>query len=918
MKEITEQQKEDDNKNNEPKIEEGNNLPQSNDKENSIKNIDSQKEIDNSETSVIKPKIEKNDFEMHIINAYKRLIGIDSINNNIDENNTDENIIIKQPSKINIKQCENELRLALDYCESNKKVIIQSNIIDKISRITKHNKINLHFIMGKILISLMLKDYLFTPQNKSIDINLLITFINEVIILNSALKNTYFYNKFNKSLINFIIKIIPNYNFQTPQLNVLKQILETHNTHQKPIKIKTNSFSSMVKSISDTLISQEKDLDQYKFIYDNNETICNMISGCDISDLSDLNNLNNYLELGKILAYLEFNKKYVVFLKRQTHENELQGLIKIMFDGYDDNNHINVIEGEKFYVDYDEEIEIMRENICEILIKYVEKFIVLNTSFEFQYVLYVLIKRIYFHFRNKFKEKIEPLLAQIITNLCFFKLETVDEVKTFAKEILKSENEQDENLKKILQAKFEENKSNPNFLFKKEEENEINKGDENYFTNLNNISIETIFILENDLKIGFFKTKIIEAGETFIFYVELSQQYGILDFCMAIEDYDIKLKITNLTEGREVYSEEGVTNMYCPLKLTMFFTKPGIFQFELDNSYSWLRSKKITYKVNVFYPQSPYYIGRRIVLMKYQDIISNNKILNKNPTPQGNEKIFLVKFNGQNNSFKCSDINQSIQISNKMIQDNYIKIFSIYVDKSLKDKSKFYIIDNDDKLIEYELTQESFIDYIHQNIIQTSNANINIINLFIISGNTSIIDNHYLSIEDVLGFTPEIKNDGLNNSSKILFFMEYLHQAQLLYSLFKKINNKEEFDIVLLINYTKFSGYQIAVYNNGEIFLKIDENLEKNEDLNESIGIISKKVKEFRKEKKIDILIAENIDKEDEKNTAEKIANELSKKLGLDLSEEEEPEDTNIKLSNLSKEFNEEVSLNSHIFYLNE
>ena len=887
MKEITEQQKEDDNKNNEPKIEEWNNLPQSNDKENSIKNIDSQKEIDNSETSVIKPKIEKNDFEMHIINAYKRLIGIDSINKNIDENNTDENIIIKQPSKINIKQCENELRLALDYCESNKKVIIQSNIIDKISRITKHNKINLHFIMGKILISLMLKDYLFTPQNKSIDINLLITFINEVIILNSALKNTYFYNKFNKSLINFIIKIIPNYNFQTPQLNVLKQILETHNTHQKPIKIKTNSFSSMVKSISDTLISQEKDLDQYKFIYDNNETICNMISGCDISDLSDLNNLNNYLELGKILAYLEFNKKYVVFLKRQTHENELQGLIKIMFDGYDDNNHINVIEGEKFYVDYDEEIEIMRENICEILIKYVEKFIVLNTSFEFQYVLYVLIKRIYFHFRNKFKEKIEPLLAQIITNLCFFKLETVDEVKTFAKEILKSENEQDENLKKILQAKFEENKSNPNFLFKKEEENEINKGDENYFTNLNNISIETIFILENDLKIGFFKTKIIEAGETFIFYVELSQQYGILDFCMAIEDYDIKLKITNLTEGREVYSEEGVTNMYCPLKLTMFFTKPGIFQFELDNSYSWLRSKKITYKVNVFYPQSPYYIGRRIVLMKYQDIISNNKILNKNPTPQGNEKIFLVKFNGQNNSFKCSDINQSIQISNKMIQDNYIKIFSIYVDKSLKDKSKFYIIDNDDKLIEYELTQESFIDYIHQNIIQTSNANINIINLFIISGNTSIIDNHYLSIE-------------------------------LLYSLFKKINNKEEFDIVLLINYTKFSGYQIAVYNNGEIFLKIDENLEKNEDLNESIGIISKKVKEFGKEKKIDILIAENIDKEDEKNTAEKIANELSKKLGLDLSEEEEPEDTNIKLSNLSKEFNEEVSLNSHIFYLNE
>ena len=55
----------------------------------------------------------------------------------------------------------------------------------------------------------------------------------------------------------------------------------------------------------------------------------------------------------------------------------------------------------------------------------------------------------------------------------------------------------------------------------------------------------------------------------------------------------------------------------------MFFTKPGIFQFEFDNSYSWLRSKTVRYKVNKFYPQKAYYLERKIILMKYKEIIYN-------------------------------------------------------------------------------------------------------------------------------------------------------------------------------------------------------------------------------------------------------------------------------------------------------
>ena len=900
------------------------------------------KENDNSETLTIKPKI-KSEFETHIIKAYKKLIGVDiSLNeneneqknkkektNDIVENGREKEIkeIVTLPkteseSRINVKQCEKEIRLALDSCIKTKIIVLNKNILDKMGRIVRHNKINLLFIIGKIYINLMSKDYLFNPSNKNIDMQLLILFCNEVISLNAFLKQTYLGNKYNQILINFIIKIMHNYTLEKEQLAVMKEILETHNINQKPIKVKTSSYEDMVKSINENLVSQEYTYGQYKFIYENNEAIYNMISNSNIVDQNDLNHLNNYLDLGKIFAYLLFNKKYVVYLKRQTHEDEIQGIIKAMFDGYEDNTHISVIEGEKFYVDYDEDIEKMRENLCDLIIKYVEKYKDIKNLFEFQYVLYVLVKRIYFHFYDKYKDKIEPLLAEIMTNLCFFKVDTIEEVKIFLNEILKSDKEKDANLKKLIQDKLEEYKSNPDFHYQfsgneqqKEDENETNEDNEieNYFTNINNISIESIFLLENDLKIGFFKTKTIKAGEIFTFYVEISEPYGILDFCMSIEDYDIKLRITNLTEGREVYNESEVTVFHCPLKLTMFFTKPGIFQFDIDNSYSWIRSKMIKYKVNRFYPQKPYYIGRRIILMKYQETILNSKKLNNiNSTNiQTKEKIFLVKFNGQNNSFNCLDTNLNIEISNKMVRDNYLKISSIFIDKNAENEKSYFYYKNNDKLIQNELTQENFMNYINESIVTKSKANIDIVNLYIISGDSNIIDTHYISIEDILGFEPEIKNE--NNNCKILFFMQYLHQAELIYSLFNSINNDEKIDIALLVNYNKFSGYQIGLYKEGEIFLKIENlDINKNESLEKNMETLAGKIKEFGNEKKIEILIAENIDEEDEINSV-KIGDELMKKLGMNTEEKD-----NLNVQYLNKNFNKEVSLNSHIFYLDE
>ena len=871
----------------------------------------------NSENLNLKPKNEKTDFEQHIIQAYKNLSGQDDSEN---KNNNEKNIPLPNSENLlNVKNCEKELRLALNSCIETKIIFLNKNILDKMGRIVRHNKMNLIFIIGQIYINLMSKDYLFNPLNKSINSELLIFFCNEVISLRAILKQTYLGNKFNQVLINFIIKIMKEYKLENEQLKVMMEILETHNINEKPIKIKADNFEQMVKNINDILNEQENFYAQYKFIFDNSDIIENMINKSDLNNQEELKYLNNYLDLGKIFSYLLYNKNFVIYLKQQTQENEMQGICKQMFDGYEDKYNINAIEDEKYFIDIDDDIQSMRENLCKLIIIYIEKYKAIKTLFEFQYVLYVLIKRIYFHFYDKYKDKVDNLLSEIVINLCFFKEETIEEIKIFINEILKSNDDKNSNLIKLITEKIEQNKSNQDFNYKQEENDSSIKTDDqidNYFTNITNVSIETIYINQSDLRIGFFNKKKIKAGEIFTFYVELSKAYGIIDFCLALDDYDIKLRIKNLTEGREVYNENEVTIFHCPLKLTMFFTKPGIFQFELDNSYSWLRSKTVRYKINKFYPMKSYYLYRKIILMKYKEIINKRKQMTKiNYNTYQFEKIFLVKFNGENNSYNCSDTTLNIEISNKMGRDNYLKISTIYLNISKeKEQSCFYVMENNG-FIKYDLNKNNFMKYINENILEKSKVNIDIINLYLITNNENIEDTHYMSIEDILGFEPEINLDELNNKyCKVLFFLQYFHQAQMLYYLFSKINNEEKFQNVILVNYNSFSGYQICVYKNGEIFLKMNDiELNKEETLKSNMALIAKKIKEINTEEKIEILIGENIDENDKEMNAEKVGDELIKKLGMSLEEE-----GNLKVVYLNKDFNNEVNLNSHIFYLNE
>ena len=861
--------------------------------------VNKTEDISKSE-NIINPKIENNksEFEHCIIEVYKILSGY-YIKENKEKN-------------LNIKLCEIEMRKALDICQKNSKINLNKNILDKISRIIHHNKINILLILSQIFIVLMQKETLFEKKS---DINNIISFLNEICNLNKILQETYIGYKLHTISQKFIEKIISEFNFELEQISAIKNIINLNTQKMKSVKLKLNSFEEMSISLYDLLLNQESHLMQYKLIMDNFNYIIGMINQV---DLDEKNSLENYIELGKIFAFLLYNKKYVIFLKKQSSESE--GVIKLFFDGKENHYLFNIIEGEKFFIESEDEIEEMREKICELVLKYVEKYKGVNNIYEFQYVLYVLAKRVFFLFEGKFRNKIEPIIAEIMINLCFYKINSIEEIKIFIKEILKSDNDIYLNLKNLLQRKIDFIQMNPNFQLNKN--NNSKKNSENYSTNIENISNEALFLLEGDLKLGYFLSRKIRNGEYFNFYAELKEPFSLLDFCANIEEYNIKLSIIDLTNDKYLIKNIEINAFSSPYKICLFFTRPVICKFIFDNTYSWIRDKNIKYKVNVFYPQKEFFIRKKILLFKYQEKLFRNKIIEGKVNDKKNigKNLFLIKFKGINKAFNSLDVIRNIQTCDKLIENKNININSIYVSKSLNENNKSYFYFKKNNTLEkYELNKNNFENCIKDNILKNSNLEdiIEIVNIYIIkhiSQNNNSTDNNnlefspLLNIEDILGFIPDILDE--NNKLKILFFCQYLFQAQLLYYLFKCFHNKENKDIVLLINYSKNEGFQISQYKNGEIKLNII-NLKNEENIEKNIEIICNEIKKYENKRKVDILINENIidDKENEIDS-DKLYQLIKSKLNMD------EEENNFHICKLNKEFNDDMIKYSHIFYL--
>ena len=636
------------------------------------------------------------DFENNIMDAYKKL------SKTIKEEEEENNI---KSVNLNLKYCEKKLRTALKICRYDKNLIINRNIIDKLSRLSLHNKMNLNYVIGDIYISLMNKDFLFDYDDENFEINDLLIFVNKVIQFKDIMNNTKIGVTYHNSLKRFLFNITQKFDLDEDQLNCIKFVLE-ENKEIDHTNILTSSFGDLIYSLSIELEKQPNIYEQYKIFIQNKLSIIKLIDNCNIEDKR---NYENYLRLGKYLAYLFYNKTFSLYLQNNNNNNEnnddVDAFRHFMFDGYESKGEINVINSEKFYVFEENRINEYREKLCEIIFKYIEKFLEMVDIFSIQYIIYILIKRIYFYHYDKYKKTINSLLADSLINMCFFKNSPLGLISNFINIILKSTKNEDKELKYLLFGNINLAIKENNFLYrlpksfnikkekkekkdkkedkdifededkeedekeekkeKKDKEDEVEKNkkkdendegeedeedededeEENNEKELNNINDEIMLMYHNDLKIGFLNYKIINAGEKFIFYEEINQEYGVLDFCLYLYDLDIKFTITDLTEGREIFTKERLNSAFeTPLKIIMLFTSPRILQFEFDNSYSWLKHKAIKYKTNIFYPKYPYTIGHQILISKYQKTIiqTKNKLLKNKKNAKSKKKLLKM------------------------------------------------------------------------------------------------------------------------------------------------------------------------------------------------------------------------------------------------------------------------------------
>ena len=731
------------------------------------------------EVNVLNPK---NNFENAIIDAYQKI----------------------QNNPIYSKELELIFKKINESIQNNKTIILTKNILDKLNRITNYKDNKILNSIVKIYLNLLQKDNLFALEN---DNSIIITFINNIINLNNLLNETTLKTRLESAKIKYLQKISKNLTLDDEQREIIDGILDDYN--KKFRNIKCDSFSKMINSIIENLNSLSNLFEQYNLIIENIANIHELIEKIDLSKETSEDKIN----FTKIFCYLLFNRKYI-FNSNNSYSNDFETTISY-FNGEKTEDVFNIINNEKYIISYDEDIENYKEHLISFIIRFVERLKNID-EFDLIFVILILFQRIYFAYYDDiilipYKNKFNELLSNLLISICQYQRESndVEMMKHFLNFILNNKNPSNNDLQELLKKKMKEKEKDETYDF------EIF-----YYENFIP-QYEGINVFNNDDTIGFFNEINISAATIKTFYIETKKKYSIIDFTWSIDDYDITCKITNENEDKIIYDGYKKSCYDTPIKLILFETEPIKYKIIFDNYYSWFTSKKIKYKINIFYPEYPFYISKKIAYSHFREQLIN----------QGNTEDFyehldkVCKINYFNNkSFNAGYIYNNIARLQEMLNEGIVSIYNIYIDITQK---KFY----NENFESFVLDNDTFENYIKETL-DFENM-FNICNIYNIS-KEQIRGN---DIEDFLGFVPKFKNMTFQQMEYIIFFCSNLSDIVLLINIFKKTFNKDNFSNILIqLLYIKNIGYQISVYKdqnlliNNEVFndINLNENLENN------------------------------------------------------------------------------------------
>ncbi|MCQ2819255.1 MAG: hypothetical protein MJ252_18485 [archaeon] len=554
--------------------------------------------------------IEKSTFERAIIEAFKQTTG---------------NEIIQ---KLLIAFDEIQFLVEDVKASNGTKYIFNKNIMDKLSRLTERKYFNVNILIAKIYESLLEASNFDILSN---DLNLLISFCNEVLNMLEVVKGTNIARSLEKKSSCLLNYMMDNtiFKLEGEQKETIQELIDTFPTRNSSsayqnfstIKdqivdlCKKNSLESKLEGI--ILLMENFGCtysleEQFDLLF---EYCPNIIKSAIYQPNPDFHRL--YFQLGNFIISMLFSLKFKVnakpvskakmeIINTRVRTYFLKESFDIKKEDIKINNYENLsfLDEVTFELTEQKDVLLKCENIFSICQLIINTLSIYEKNFDLQYICYLILKKIYFIF-PQFREKIEDLLALILTNICLFsnpneKVAAL-ECRQFLTYLLKySENE---SLKTKLQHKIE---SKPGIDISLPENQPYDQ---------ETIETDIINFNEFNLRVGYPCYMQVDAGIIFEKFIEISEPNSLIYIGFATQAYDINFKILKYIQEeksekkdpifKEIYSLDKVNCSEIPVKVVLLAKEPGIFKVIFDNSYSWMTSKIIRYRMSVLKPISP-------------------------------------------------------------------------------------------------------------------------------------------------------------------------------------------------------------------------------------------------------------------------------------------------------------------------
>ena len=583
-----------------------------------------------------------------------------------DNNKLEFEILIKSSVKeSNISNCYNQLLKAYNelpnYIEKiknskNKAFILNFSILEKIDRLIQRNYININILLSKILyIILNASNFEFLSDDSKTLIYLTNISIN-ILELISAYELYHNLIKRISTFLNFLKNDADKY-LNDEQLNIIENIHK--NLGEKIYSNEYITFGNVYQKEIIIYFGKESLNEKDKGIVNLNNYFFRLKS---LNEQFDLLCIYGYLILNAIMnkqnpSYIElyyktadfmlsfvYNFYYIIKLEKNINNDfntnnyylsdnmDLNNILNYKdiqiekYENYNNPENLNFLSDKKFELDEQKSFLLSYTNIFSLSSTLVSYLMIYESSFNCQYISYLIIKRLYFIF-PQFRDKIEDLLPIILINLITFKKDQIkiqdNSYILFLRYLLiKGEKSLKEKLQTRLNVQtLDENTSKE---LKDENIDNINIEYDNIFLNEYNLRIGCPMNIE--ILAGYTEEKIMEINypNSIIFIsfntVGMNITFRLLKFCPLI----------NEDEGDKHFYEIFNIEKTEGSKIILYVKNPGIYKVIFDNKYSWFNAKTIRYRISI--------------MKEMNDNVNKNDIINteENKNLFQEEKIEII------------------------------------------------------------------------------------------------------------------------------------------------------------------------------------------------------------------------------------------------------------------------------------